>query len=79
MIKTDSDNINRSGESASFLIFVETVEDAPEEIVRSSSPNSNGKDVRDATGVQLQLFDAKDVDDVLLMNVEFSCSLSLRR
>jgi hypothetical protein len=67
---TDSDNINRSGETASFLIFVEPVHDAPEEVVRSSSPYLNGKDVRDATGVQLQLF---DVDDVLLMNVEFSC------
>ena len=80
---TDSDNINRSGETASFLIFVEPVDDAPEEVVRSSSPYSNGKDVRDATGVQLQLFDAMDVDDVLLLNEEFSCftvsSLSLRR
>ncbi len=72
---TDSDNINRSGETASFLICVEPVDDAPEEVVRSSSPNLNGKDARDATGVQLlQLFDAMDVDDVLLMNVEFSTS-----
>jgi hypothetical protein len=70
---TDSDNINRSGETASFLIFVEPVEDAPEEVVRSSSPYLNGKDVRDASGVQLQLFDATDDDDVQLMNVEFSC------
>jgi hypothetical protein len=70
---TDSDNINRSGETASFLIFVEPVDDAPEEVVRSSSPNLNGKDDRDATGVQLQLFDAMDVEDVLLMKVEFSC------
>ncbi len=70
---TDSDTINRSGETASFLIFVEPVDDAPEEVVRSSSPYLNGKDVRDATGVQLQLFDAMDVDDVLLMNVEFYC------
>ncbi len=45
---TDSDNINRSGETASFLIFVEPVDDAPEEVVRSSSPYLNGKDVRDA-------------------------------
>jgi hypothetical protein len=70
---TDRDNINRSGETASFLIFVEPVDDAPEEVVRTSSPYLNGKNVRDATGVQLQLFDAMDVDDVLLMNVEFSC------
>ena len=69
---TDSDNINRSGETASFLILVEPVDDAPEVVVRSSSPYLNGKDVRDASGVQLQLFDAMDVDDVLLMNEEFS-------
>ncbi len=74
---TDSDNINRSGETASFLIFAESVDDAPEEVVRSSSPNSNGKDVRDATGVQLQLFDAIDVDDVLLMNTELSSSYGI--
>jgi len=42
---TDSDNINRSGETAGFLIFVEPVDDAPEEVVRSSSPYLNGKDV----------------------------------
>jgi hypothetical protein len=42
---TDSDNINRSGETASFLIFVEPVDGAPEEIVRSSPPYLNGKDV----------------------------------
>ena len=74
---TDSDNINRSRETASLLIFVEPVDDAPEEVVRLSSPYLNGKDVRDAAGVQLQLFDAMDVDDVLLMNVEFSCSYGI--
>ena len=74
---TDSGNINRSGETASFLIFVEPVDDAPEEVVRSSLPYLNGKDVRDATGVQLQLFDAMVVDDVLLMNAELSCSYGI--
>jgi hypothetical protein len=42
---TESDNINRSGETLSFLIFVEPVDDAPEEVVRSSSPYLKGKDV----------------------------------
>jgi hypothetical protein len=38
---TDIDNINCSEVTASFLIFVEPVDDAPEEVVRSSSPYLN--------------------------------------